>query len=192
MIGMWNLPPETVMPVKYIVTRDKRMDEQIKDRFDYIISCHVIEHVPNPIGYILELRNLLNPDGPGIIFIAAPDKRCTHDLARPTTSLEHLLSDYFEDARYPSIEHILEFRKHWVPGEDIPIVERYGFAVNNFNSGRADVHCHVWSDHEFFDQINQLCVGRILENMGVAKSQGTLPGYNEFTICLVALKDASK
>jgi hypothetical protein len=53
-----NVPPGTVVPVTFIVRRDTPLPEQIAKRFDYVIACHVIEHVPNMIGYLREVATL--------------------------------------------------------------------------------------------------------------------------------------
>ncbi|BDI15025.1 hypothetical protein ANSO36C_08270 [Nostoc cf. commune SO-36] len=75
MIALWNLPAETVMPVKYILQRNSKVHLQIDKNFDFVILCHVIEHIPNVIGYIKDLDNLLKPGG--LLIIACPDKRRT-------------------------------------------------------------------------------------------------------------------
>ncbi len=90
MIELWTLPPETVVPVNFILNREERICDQIDKRFDYIIACHVIEHVANPIGYIQDLQQLLDPAGAGMIILSLPDKRCTLDASRLSTSLDHL------------------------------------------------------------------------------------------------------
>lgn len=88
MIDLWGLDPATVCDVEYILARSACISDQIPDKFDYIIACHVIEHVPDPIGYLHGLAKLLNPGG--IIMLAVPDKRVTFDLHRPLTTIDHL------------------------------------------------------------------------------------------------------
>ncbi len=89
MIEMWSLPADTVVPVNFILSRNEPICDQIDARFDYIIACHVIEHIANPIGYIQDLQKLLDPNGAGIIILAVPDKRETPDVSRMSTSLDH-------------------------------------------------------------------------------------------------------
>src|SRR3954469_4320085 len=64
MVEMWQLPPETVCAVDYLLFRCRSVVEQIEDRFEYVIACHVLEHVPDPISFLNDLRSLLSP-GPG-------------------------------------------------------------------------------------------------------------------------------
>lgn len=67
-----------------------------KDRFDYIISSHLIEHVPNLIEHLRDCSQLLK-DG-GEYFLIVPDKRYTFDYFRPLTSTKDVV-DAFEFKR---------------------------------------------------------------------------------------------
>jgi SAM-dependent methyltransferase len=53
--------------------------------FDYVLASHVIEHVPNLIGWLREVATVLRDDG--VLSLAVPDKRYTFDLKRELTSL---------------------------------------------------------------------------------------------------------
>jgi SAM-dependent methyltransferase len=185
-VHLWNLPREAVMPVKYILQRDSKVHLQIDKKFDFVVLCHVIEHIPNVISYILDLHNLLKPGG--LIIIACPDKRRTFDASRPSTTIEHLLDDYYNNCNYPSLEHILEFSK--VASDDLrqksieSPKEFYGWGCDNFESGLADAHCHVWTDGEFFTQIKYLIDGDIIEGLKIVDKQYNNGAYNEFLIAL--------
>jgi SAM-dependent methyltransferase len=50
-------------------------------RFDACIASHVLEHLPNPIGFFRSLEKLLNPNG--VIALAVPDKRFCFDYFKP-------------------------------------------------------------------------------------------------------------
>ncbi|MEH2282947.1 MAG: methyltransferase domain-containing protein [Nostoc sp.] len=186
MIDLWNLSPEAVMPVKYILQRDSKVHLQIDKKFDFVVLCHVIEHIPNVIGYIKDLHNLLKPGG--LLVIACPDKRITFDASRPSTTIEHLLDDYYNNCNYPSLEHILEFAK--VISDDLKQKsikspkEFYKWACENFESGLADPHCHVWTDEEFFTQMKYLIDGDIIEGLEIVDQQYNDGAYNEFLIAL--------
>jgi len=185
LISMWKLAPKDVAPVRFLIDPRSRLDDQIDERFDYVVACHVLEHVPNPIGYLEELSRLLRPGG--IIMLAIPDKRSTPDTLRPSTSIEHLLGDHFDGCQYPSVEHIMEFAKCWVDEvKAMSTAAAYRWAQSNYRSGQADVHCHVWTDEEFFRQIKQLMEDDILSGLRIAATERTPKGYNEFTIALRA------
>src|SRR5262249_11388903 len=52
--------------------------------FDVVIASHVIEHIPNPIGFLHSMEKLLKVGG--YISIALPDKRFMFDMFRPLTT----------------------------------------------------------------------------------------------------------
>ncbi len=186
MIRLWNLPSSSVAPVEYLLKRNKPLAEQINVRFDYVIACHVIEHVPNLIGYLRDLESLLDPKGACVIVLAAPDKRCTLDSGRPSTHLDHLLTDYHNNCVAPTVEHIMEFSRHWSPElralEEKSLVDFYKWACEMQDSEDYDAHCHVWKDDEFITQMETLISGGILGNFSLAAIQHTPPGFNEFMV----------
>jgi SAM-dependent methyltransferase len=60
---------------------------------DYVISSHVIEHLPNLISAFLEWNRVLVPGG--IIFMIFPKRDAApQDLERPVTPLDHFIEDY--------------------------------------------------------------------------------------------------
>lgn len=58
---------------------------------DFIIANHLIEHLSNPVGSLVNWHSKLRKDG--IIFLAAPDMDKTFDKKRDLTTLEHLIID---------------------------------------------------------------------------------------------------
>jgi len=63
--------------------------------FDYVISSHVIEHVPNPIKAFLEWNRVLVEHG--IIFIIFPKRNADpNDVNRPVSELGSFISQFFD------------------------------------------------------------------------------------------------
>lgn len=86
-------PKGTVIPtVDYVVKSDDYW-RYVPDRFDYLIANHVIEHVDNPVQWVIDLARLLHPGG--VLFLTVPDKKYNFDRYRADTTLSHLLADYF-------------------------------------------------------------------------------------------------
>ncbi|WP_157235534.1 methyltransferase domain-containing protein [Methylosinus sp. LW4] len=191
MIELWKLSPETVVPVTYLLNREDLVSSQVDKRFDYVIACHVIEHIPNPIGYIQDLQKLLDPREGGIIILAVPDKRHTADVSRSSTRLEHLLMDHHDNCRAPTMEHVMEFSRAWSPElaamSERSTLEYYNWATAYLASGHADAHCHVWTDEEFFRQMERLAADGLFPDLEIFATQLTQPGFNEFMIAFRAL-----
>jgi SAM-dependent methyltransferase len=56
-----------------------------KERYDYIVAAHVIEHSVDLIGFLQDCETLLKPHGR--VALAVPDKRYCFDFYRPQTSV---------------------------------------------------------------------------------------------------------
>jgi SAM-dependent methyltransferase len=78
-------------------------------KVDYIVASHVIEHVPDLIGWLEELRSILKPNGE--LRLAVPDRRFTFDFFRQETRLCDILHAYLVRARVPTpmtvLDHVL-------------------------------------------------------------------------------------
>jgi 2-polyprenyl-3-methyl-5-hydroxy-6-metoxy-1,4-benzoquinol methylase len=172
---------------------------QITDRFDYVIACHVIEHIPNMIAWLNDLHSLLTANGR--LFLAVPDKRYTFDILRPETSLAHIMNDFYRAVTVPDLEHILEhlFLKREVSATaawkgDIQLLleqqrytldQAYTIARQKFETeGCVDVHCHVFTGAAFLTAIQQLIAAKFIHYQVVDFVEVEKP-YNEF-LCTLA------
>jgi SAM-dependent methyltransferase len=75
-------------------------------QFDYIISSHNFEHLPNPIKFLREASSALRPDGR--VIMAVPDKRTCFDYYRPVSTLAEMLTAYAEDRERPTAQQVME------------------------------------------------------------------------------------
>jgi SAM-dependent methyltransferase len=75
--------------------------------FDYVVSSHNLEHLPDPIRFLQACAEVLKPGG--IVSLAVPDHRTCFDYFRPTTTLAEWLSAYAEHRTRPSPAQVFEF-----------------------------------------------------------------------------------
>ena len=59
------------------------------NRYDYIIASHVIEHVPNLIGFLEDCRSILKPGG--VLSLAVPDMRYCFDCLRSPSDIASVI-----------------------------------------------------------------------------------------------------
>ena len=76
--------------------------------FDYIVSSHNFEHLPNPIRFLQGCAKVLKTGG--ILSMAIPDGRACFDCFRPYTTLGEWLTPYRSGAAKPSAVQIFEFQ----------------------------------------------------------------------------------
>lgn len=63
-----------------------------EDKYDFLLSCHSLEHIANPIKALKRWYEVLKPGGSLILIL--PNKDVTFDVNRPITQMHHLIDDY--------------------------------------------------------------------------------------------------
>jgi SAM-dependent methyltransferase len=79
------------------------------ERYDFVISSHVIEHMANPLKAILEWKRVLRIGG--VVVLVCPHKEATFDHRRPITPLDHLIEDYNRGVDDHDFTHLPEILK---------------------------------------------------------------------------------
>jgi SAM-dependent methyltransferase len=62
---------------------------ELHGAFDAFIASHVFEHIPDPIGLLRSLEQVLRPTG--VVSLVIPDKRFSFDFFRPLSTVGGLL-----------------------------------------------------------------------------------------------------
>ena len=114
---------------------------------DFVISAHVIEHLRDPIGAVVNAIRVLRPGG--IHLLVVPDMRFTFDRRRPETTVEHTLSDYQDGGESTCRQGYEEHLKYVHPeltGQEYTDAEIQSQAGENARRWREfDVHFHAWT-----------------------------------------------
>ncbi len=115
------------------------------ESLDFIVICHVLEHLANPVRAIDEVFRVLRPKGRAAIAI--PDKRYTFDQPRAITPFDHIWADYLGAVEESSDEHYLDFltaTTDWItqlsPADQAEHIARA--------KARRE-HSHVWDSEAF-------------------------------------------
>jgi SAM-dependent methyltransferase len=108
-----NVDIQKIVPVD-AVWGDRTLRECFADncRFDYVIASHVIEHVPDMLGWMREIADILWPGGR--LILAIPDRRFTFDYLRQTTRLSEVIDAYLRRNRRPMPAQIFDFNANAV------------------------------------------------------------------------------
>lgn len=100
-----------LVPIDYVLGPEGLAAATRGDTFDYVLASHVIEHVPDFVGFLCDTAAILVPGG--ILSLAVPDKRWTFDCRRDVTPVAALLEAYLEGYRRPSIRQVIDhFLEH--------------------------------------------------------------------------------
>ena len=74
--------------------------------FDWVMASHVIEHVPDVVGWLADIAELVADDGS--LVLAVPDKRYTFDLHRPPTTVGQMLEAHLNQNDRPSVRAVYD------------------------------------------------------------------------------------
>lgn len=146
-------------------------------RFNYVIASHVIEHIPNPLKWLNEIYELMEPGG--ILSLAIPDKHYCFDRLRRLTTATDWIGAWLQKTTRPTPAQILDALSnavshngniawqgnidpddltHWhQPREALRI------AVEALNSDEyRDVNCWVFTPRSFCNLLRRLSVFGLL------------------------------
>jgi hypothetical protein len=185
---------QNIRPVDY-VAKDKHISACVDRKFEMVIACHVIEHIPDVISWMAEIDQLTTDSGR--IVLAVPDKRYTFDIDRQPTETADLLRAFHLDLDKPDIGHLFDHLYRYqvvdagaiwdgVPHElSSPRFEiRHAYErAKKMASSYNSVHCHIFTTESFvhvFDELWRIGVTpwKIIDLAGVEK-----PG-NEFLVAM--------
>lgn len=138
---------------------------------DFFVASHVIEHVPNLIGWLQEIDSVLKPGGH--VGLAVPDRRFTFDYLRRETGLAEVLTAHLAKARTPMVQQIIDHfenvtkvdaGKAWAGTLDRSSLEKHHTAAEMMkvvedalhNGSYHDVHCWVFTPLSFAQLMGRL------------------------------------
>jgi SAM-dependent methyltransferase len=111
------------------------------ETLDFVIASHLIEHLPNPLGFLEECQRVLQTNG--ILYLVVPDKNYTFDRTRDVTPLVHLVEDFKHDTREVDEHHLEDWLRH-IRGTAIPDDPAEKQRVFEWELKRT-IHTHVWT-----------------------------------------------
>lgn len=119
------------------------LDGIADEALDFIVACHVVEHVASPLTALANCYRRLRPGGR--LLLVVPDRDRTFDRDRELTPLSHLVADHERPDRERDRQHYVEFyeRAFRTPTAALPAVVERRFAE------RYAIHFHTWSFDSF-------------------------------------------
>ena len=142
--------------------------------FDFVVSSHVIEHVPDIVGHFQEVKEVLNNGG--VYAFLAPDKELCFDLKKPNITLGQIVEARLEKRRVAPVsaqidEYYYGVKRNgsgaWSRQESAPTAPKYTNATKLIQEALANPenaknwHGHIWrftpaSFEEIYTQLYDL------------------------------------
>lgn len=180
------------------------LDEAIgpNARVDFVVASHVLEHIPDPVGWLNELAGVLRPGG--VIALSIPDKRYCFDVRRRPTDVSEVIEAHLMGRKQPPLGATFDFwtkydqvdtAELWAgaappPGEplrDDEALERTRAAAAS--GGYSDVHCWVLTPGTILEVLRRLFDLDLVPSLCVRSLNATAPGSLEFYLVLERLDD---
>ena len=112
---------------------------------DFVVCCHVLEHLKNPIRAVREIRRTLRRGG--CAALAIPDKDFTFDQKRPLTTWESLERIYRENITTPVPDDYMDIVRHVHPQMlQVGEAERQGYLEHLL---KRREHLNIWDSRTF-------------------------------------------
>jgi SAM-dependent methyltransferase len=194
-----NVDVANILPVD-AVWGERTLRECFADElyFDYVVASHVIEHVPDMIGWLEEIAEVLRPGG--LLCLAIPDKRYTFDYLRQPTRLSELVDAWLRRNRRPMPAQLFDFNVNAVEVDLVAawdgtlkvdelkhyVNEQFALdrSVESVRDGKyVDAHCWVFTPSSLFDVLAGLARLMLLR-YGFERFFPTEPYTNEFVLVL--------
>jgi hypothetical protein len=146
--------------------------------FDYVIAAHLLEHLPDPVGWLQQVAEILT-DG-GVLSLVIPDKRFSFDTNRTPTEISEWVDAYLRGLTTPSFSQLYDFLAKvttvdgtvdtaglWagtasyagVVRDDVPDPDADAFrncVAHRETGGFIDVHCGVYTPASFLQLYSAL------------------------------------
>jgi SAM-dependent methyltransferase len=118
--------------------------EMIPDKaYDFVVSCHALEHTANPLRALKEWIRVLKDDGGAVLIL--PHKEGTLDHRRPVTTLQHLIQDLQNDTKEDDLTHLPEVLELTDLDRDWGVLDHDDFKQRcEKNSENRCIHQHVF------------------------------------------------
>lgn len=169
---------DEIVDVDYVLGESTTISMAVADDapFDYVIASHVVEYIPDTVGWLDDLTRVLRPGG--ILSLVIPDKRYCFDINRSLTEISDLVDANLRRLRQPSFRQAFDFYSKaiggtvdtaavWAGTADYSLAVRQDFddpdaaaleACRNMlvSDEFVDVHCHVFTPDSFLGLVEKM------------------------------------
>jgi len=155
---------ENIVPLDHVWPPGQDLATHITtERFSYCIASHVIEHVPDLVGWLNQIASVMLPGG--VLSLAIPNQQDTFDRNRPLTTTAEVVEAALQKSTTPSPKQVYcHFRNNVDPKGSH--TETPAFALHAAQQAAAgvyvDVHCWVFVQSNFETVVTELAEQKLI------------------------------
>lgn len=168
-----------IRQIDYVWSGQRYIDLVGDARFDWIVASHVIEHVPDLVGFLNQCAEILKPDG--VLTLIVPDRRCEFDYFRMPSGLGSVLDAHIQGrtlsspglaAEFALYQAALDGREIWGAEDRGTLALRHPASLARKLYDRAaggeylDIHAWVFTPNSFrliVEDLHSLGIGALRE-----------------------------
>jgi hypothetical protein len=164
--------PEFIEEVDFVLSQAPL--DSLPSDFAWAATAHLIEHVPDLIGWLKTIGDRLLPRG--VLFCVIPDGRFTFDIHRPVSTLGKILQDHRDDQRRPAFRDVFDAVYYGQETDAVAVWDgRAGPNVHHHNDFHAawtraaadqelqvECHCNVFTPASFGEIITALSAANLI------------------------------
>ncbi|SKA03223.1 Methyltransferase domain-containing protein, partial [Trichlorobacter thiogenes] len=185
-----------------VVLGNSLIDEVLEhDKFCYLVSSHVIEHIPDFIQFFKSAAAVLKDGAKLVMYV--PDKRYTFDVLRQISSISDIENAHNLCLRYPTREMANECylstdfnaNAQGLWDNSYAAAPTYSECEALLVAGQkklenADLHCFTFTPESFKGLLDYV-ISKYVPSLKVIEITETLYGHNEFIVDLIIRKEKS-
>jgi SAM-dependent methyltransferase len=169
---------DRIVEVDYVIGDGKRISEAVAQDapFDYVIASHLIEHIPDPVGWMADVAHILRPGA--ILSLVIPDKRYCFDINRSPSDISDIVDAYLRQLTRPSYKQVYDFTSRAITGvvdthavwtehaaypevvrtdcDDPDVAALEACRRLDTSDDFVDVHCHAFTPDSFLELLEKL------------------------------------
>jgi SAM-dependent methyltransferase len=151
--------------------------ESVQDNaYDALLASHVLEHLANPLGGLMEWQRVVRPGGH--VLLVMPHYEGTFDHNRPVTSIEHMRADAEHQTSEDDLTHLEEILELHDLARDPGAPNREVFEQRcRENASTRGMHHHVFNSRS----VVELCRAAGLEVVAMRPK----PAFHVICLCRV-------
>jgi SAM-dependent methyltransferase len=162
-----------VMENNFVWTPGKKLNSCTAKKYDYVISSHVVEHVPDLLGHFIEVASVLKPDGEYVLVI--PNGRGTGEYFRRLSEESDVVEHFFRGGDCTSPGQNWDYLRKIIKFDGTPMsTQDFEAFVRHHTDAEAiqdslrclkeyvDVHCWVFNRESFLKLMSSLGALRLM------------------------------